>query len=290
MLTLTQALDIFCSVDRSPLTNKQYRATLTRVFAALNLNTALNHVRYEDLLAYLQQRSDLQHSTLRVYVGVLKTFFAWCVQHDYLEKSPATGLRWKARSANPYRNRAIPAHELQAMVDYCRDNDQHRNLALLLFMIDTGCRVGGLLSLTLENLDLHLGQAVILEKGGHWLKVYYSDETASTLQTWLDHRPKTLDTHVWIGAHYKVISRVAVANIIADLSKKTGASQKWHPHAIRHSVGHAYAEKFPVTVTQRKLGHSDPATTMRYYYPQDENYVADVSRRHPLLALRRKKE
>jgi hypothetical protein len=41
----------------------------------------------------------------------------------------------------------------------------------------------------------------------------------------------------------------------------------------------------PITLTQRKLGHSAPQITMEFYYPDDEESVREISEQFSLAAL-----
>ncbi|MBZ0292256.1 MAG: site-specific integrase [Anaerolineae bacterium] len=89
-----------------------------------------------------------------------------------------------------------------------------------------------------------------------------------------------------VGPNYRPLTRSGVQALIRRLALDVEASRPWSPHAIRHAVGHAYARAgIPVAVAQHKLGHSAPGITMQHYYPQDDPYLKQVSRRFSLLAL-----
>ncbi len=290
-MKLNVALAAFLKVDRSPRSTLQYRHVLTRLLDAIGASRQVARVRLEDLLDYFDElrARGLKAVTLSGYIGVAKSFFAWCEAQHYCDFSPAKALKARQVSTDPSRNRAIPPDELNRMVDYARVTSP-RNHALILFLVDTGCRVGGLASLTLDHLDLEQKRAWLLEKGGHWLQVFFGDETADALRAWLIKRPPVAHAYVWTaqGAQGKPLSRVSIAHVIRRLAERTSASRLWGPHSIRHSVGHAYERLgVPPTVTQGKLGHKDVATTMSFYYQHDLGYVEQISQRYPLAALNR---
>ena len=291
MPTLEAALHTFLQEDRSPQTNRQYTYVLTTLVRSVGPGRSVHLITYEDLLDYIARlRHNRKPSTITGYIAIYKAFFAWCVDRRYTDTNPAAAIKRRVDRSRPQQptSRAIPPDDLARMVDYARATSP-RNYALLLFFIDTGCRVGGLVSLTLENLDLDGLTAYLVEKGGQWHKSLFGDETAAALRHWIQHRPPVAHNYVWTGRgpDYQPLKRTGVAAIIRRLAVETGSSRAWGPHAIRHAVGNAYArEGVPVTITQAKFGHSSPTITMQHYYPHDDTYLVHVSRQMSLAPLR----
>ena len=290
MPTLTEALHTFLQVERRELTNKQYRLVLSSVIEQLGASRQVARVTYEDLLdiqAALRLR--LKPATVANYTSICKSFFAWCAQRSYCEQSPAADL--VRRRPAPRSDRAIPPDELRQMIAYTRVTSP-RDYAILMFFADTGCRVGGLLSLRRSALFLDSGVAMLAEKGGKPHRALFSPDTASALTCWLERRPATAHEYVFIARCTGApLTRGAVNSLFKTLSRKLALSRVWTPHAIRHAVGHAYAKAgVPATITQRKLGHSDVSTTLNYYYPTADPYLDLVSERLALSALKSEDE
>jgi integrase/recombinase XerD len=63
-----------------------------------------------------------------------------------------------------------------------------RDRALLLFLADTGCRVGGVVGLTLADLNVQRRWAVVTEKFDKSRSVFFSEVTAEALREWLEVR------------------------------------------------------------------------------------------------------
>lgn len=293
MPTLERALHIYLQLDRREQTNRQYRRVLTKLVKAIGPERDVRLISYEDLVDYVAnlRSRGLAPTTIANHTACLKAFFHWCVERRYLEHSPADGIvRASARRTD--RPRAVPPHELAAMLE-CARYLNPKWYALLLFLADTGCRVGGLVSLMRSHLDLEHHTALLVEKGGKAHQARFGEQTAAALERWLSLRPETGHDYVFTGSgpDYPPLSRQGVASIVTRLAKRTGASRTWTPHNIRHSVGHAYAKAgVPVTITARKLGHSDPAVTARFYYPEDDQYLDLVSQRLELAALKTEDE
>lgn len=284
---LEDAIRTYLQIDRRDLTNKQYGYVLRAMCGAIGPKNAVSSITYEILLGYQSRlRQRLAPSTVAAHTSVIKSFFAWAVNRGYTAASPAADL--VRRRISSHESRAIAVAELNRIVEYTRVTSA-RNYALLLFLADTGCRVGGLLSLTRLNLHLDEGFAFLLEKGGVWHRALFGEVTGLAMQRWLEQRPQCDHDYVWTGKgpKHEPLKRGAITYLLHKLSRETGASREWGPHSIRHAVGHAWAKAGqPPTVTARKLGHSSVATTMQHYYPQDDPYLEAVSRRMSLASLK----
>lgn len=284
MPTLREVINLYLDVDRSPYTNRNYRYILERMARAIGPERELRLVTYPDLSDYLQKMlKRLKRPTAADYLTQIQAFFRWCVERRLLKHSPADGLQVRPEPVDPDRRpNAIPAGELAEMVALARSSA--RDYAILLFLADTGCRVGGLVSLTLSHLDLDNQRALLLEKGGKWHRVYFCATTAEALRVWLRVRPQAEHEYVFTGRGGKAISRAGVSSMVRQLSKKIG--RNYGPHRIRHSVAQALADRnLPVSAVQRKLGHSDPSITIRSYYRQDDDYQRMIADLHGLAAL-----
>lgn len=287
MPTLRQAVDTYLKIDRAQLTNKQYAIILGRMSQAIGPARRVERIAFEDLLDWLSDQA-IQRTTRRNYTSIIKAFFNWCVSVDYIEVSPARRLKREKRNPENKQPRAIPPEELRKIVDYARMTSP-RNYALLLFMADTGCRVSGACSLTIDNLHIDEGYAWLWEKGGRWERAIFGPDTATALSQWLSKRPPAAHAYVWTGQapDYRPLTANAVRYVLKSLSTKTGCSREWFPHSIRHALAFAWADAgVPPTVVARKLWHGDPAVTLENYYPMSDERVIATSQRLALQALR----
>jgi integrase len=287
MPTLGAALATYLKLDRSPVTNRQYGYVLNRLIADIGPARDVQRVAYEDLVDQLATLN-IAVSTRRGYIAIYKAFFSWCDEVGYLAVSPAARLKRPRRDRAVAPPRAIPPDELRAIVEYVRV-DSPRNYAIILFLADTGCRVGGLLSLTLDNLHVEDGYAWVYEKGGKWHCALFGPDTAAALRQWLARRPSVKHRFVWTGKSpgYEPLSRQAVHYVIRTVSQRVGCTREWFPHAVRHAVGYAWADAgIAPTIVAAKLGHNDPKITMDHYYPRDMDRLRTTSQRLALQALK----
>lgn len=289
MPTLADVLHSYLLIDRSPATNLNYKRTLTRLIEAIGPARDIALVTGPDLADYTHKLLErgIKRSSAGEYTRAIRTFFAWCVRQGFITRNPAEILRIRKDSVDPLHSRAMPTDALKALVAYTRVTSP-RNYAILLFLADTGCRAGGIASLTLDHLDLEERIAWLLEKGGRWHKAYFGEETADALRRWLAVRGECNHNHVFTtsrGRGSEPLKTYTFSELIRRLSLRV-VGKAYGPHSIRHAVGHALAKRnLPPSVVQRKLGHSSPDITIGNYYPKDDDYLRQVSDTYALIAL-----
>lgn len=122
-----------------------------------------------------------------------------------------------------------------------------RDRAIILFLVDTGCRVGGLCSITNERLDLADYRAIVHEKGKGGRKprlVFFSEATKAAVEDWLHYHPTWLEkgpeTPLFVGLftdHHGVwLSPTGVYQLMVRRAKSAGLRGRFTPHALRHSA------------------------------------------------------
>lgn len=285
MLSLDDAINLYLQVDRSAFTNYSYASVLKRLSLRLNGGREIKDIAYAELLAYVGDlKSGIKPTTLARYAATIRYFFSWVAEMGYVDISPAAGLRVRQPPKDRTQSRAIPANDLQKLLDYARKDP--RDYAILLFLADTGCRVGGVASLRLSRLDLIENCARLDEKGDKIHRAWFGDETAAALRAWLKVRPAVDHEYVFVtSGDGRPLPRQSITAQVRRLSIKA-CGKVYSPHRIRHAVGHGLARAgVPVTVVQRKLGHANPKITLEFYYPDTDEEVMTTSREHSLVAL-----
>jgi integrase/recombinase XerC len=290
MPTLAEAYNRFLQVDRSPYTTQNYQRILSRLVQAIGPVRDISRISSEDLEDWfyptINGKKPLKRSTAVSYLGVVQRFFNDCRNRGYISTSPADALRVRHNEEAPRRNRAIPPAELRRMMAVASFNK--RNYAVMLFFMVTGCRTGGITSLTRSNLYLDQYRAHVKEKGGRWEWVHFGEATAAALRAWLAVRPHCEHDAVFTttsGNGARPLTKHGFRSIVEELSKKAGVSRIYTPHCLRHSRGHSLAWKgVPESLTGEVLNHLGKDST-RIYYPNDEQMVSAIVRAYELAAL-----
>jgi site-specific recombinase XerD len=149
-----------------------------------------------------------------------------------------------------------------------------RDLSLLLFLYNTGARVGEALAVKREDLSLrHPRQVRLHGKGGKERYCPLWPETTQALQVLLnrhhpDHEPAAV---VFRSARGTPLTRDGVGYLLAKYSSRAAETvphlhqRRVTPHSLRHSCAVALLQAgVDLTVIRDYLGHVSVATTNRY--------------------------
>lgn len=206
----------------------------------------------------------LSPDTVHGHLRALRRFFSWCAGEYGLESNPMKRIKLPALKQEP---KAIDLVDLRRLIAATANGVADlRNRALLIFLIDTGCRAAGALTLTLGNLDLDDRRAIVTEKGDKTRVVPFTIYTAALLWDWIAVRPRTAQT-VFCSLHRGTpLTLSGLHSLIRRLKKQAGVSGRVNPHSFRHAFAREYLNNGGDLASLAQLmGHNDVAVTGNYY-------------------------
>jgi len=275
MYTLETMLRLFAdetSCELSAATQQNYRYALMNLQEHLGNSTNMLSISRADLISWRANIADRYAvTTANTYIRVARRFFRWAV--EYIEdetgdvvKNPARKLKLiKTTELEP---RAIEHQDvMKLLAEAYRDNNL-RNQAIVMFLYATGGRVGGLIGLRLDDLELENGRAWVVEKGNKGRWVYLPDMAVETLQNYIRyHRPrlKNVDA-VFVSQRRTPLTRHGVWHVLRTMARRAGVTGAHNPHAFRHAFAIAYLKNGgDLSSLSRLLGHSAIAVTHTNY-------------------------
>jgi integrase len=156
--------------------------------------------------------------------------------------------------------------ELGKLLEYTKWKP--RQDALVRFIADTACRRGGAAGLRVQDIDFAESGAIVTEKGDKTRRVAYGETTKKALLTWLSKHPRTAGEYVF-STRGQPITSEATAQLFRRCCNKAGI-RSLGPHTLRRRKGFQFSDQgISATTAATALGHSDPAITMKHYYPHD---------------------
>lgn len=234
-------------------------------------------VRYQDAPQRKAIPGGLSLHTIHGHLRALRTFFKWCADEYHLPADPMKRIQLP-RLAND-QPKAATLDDLERLLGAATGTTATRDRAILLFLADTGCRAGGLLSLTLGNLDLRKRRALLHEKGEKYRTVCFTDTTATAISLWLASRPTSAEDYLFCvltpGRRGSPLTLGGLHSMIHRLAKRAGVTGRVNPHAFRHMFGCLW--QGDAKTLSILMGHSDVATTLRYYVRPD---MDEISAKH----------
>ncbi len=169
--------------------------------------------------------------------------------------------------------------------------DAERAYALYRLMLITGLRLSEALSLNVE----HVGRAKVELKVKGWIKkgekkdrfkvVYFPKVLQKHLKDYLKVKAKKGESllpeaPLFVSRNSARISPRQVQRDFKKWVRESGIESDLSPHSLRHTVGTRLLKEFKnAKLVQRYLGHSDVATTLRYYvdvFPEDLEEAAEM--------------
>ena len=268
----------------SPHTLRAYRdaVRLFLLFLADHMGRDIDGLHLDDLAAehvlafldHLETSRGNGPTTRNIRLATLRSFFRHLLRHD-----PTRASQYQRVLALPSkRSRSRPATYLEpdeVRVILSKPDPTtllgSRDLALLLFLYNTGARVSE--ALAVRSADLHLASQAQVRLHGKGSKDRLCPlwrETASALARVLRALPAG-DGPIFRNARGQPLSRDGVAYILdkyVRLSARevpTLSRRRVTPHVMRHSCAAALLQAgVDLTVIRDYLGHASIATTSRY--------------------------
>ncbi len=254
---------------------------------ALNRDLSLVEVgekHITDFLLHEKQRG-LSSSSIRLLVISLKRFFRFCVARRMLGRDPAEGV------IAPRLRRELPQtlapREVEDLIEGVNGLEplERRDRAILELLYASGLRVGELVGITLDALDLDSGFVRVTGKGKKTRIVPVGSKARDAIGAYLEFgRPKLVHgrtrMHLFLSERGGPLTTERIWQIVSRRAKLSGVSA--YPHLLRHSFAtHLLSHGADLRVIQEMLGHADIATTQIYTHV-DQGRLRQVHRKfHP---------
>jgi site-specific recombinase XerD len=255
-------------------------------------------------------------ATVARRTAAVRTFFAWCYEHDVIPADPAAKLR-----TPPKRKRlpkALPPTVAAAALDTAQEGAgsrwPERDALIVALALACGLRLEEIATLTVDAIagdgDGRQHQWLVVRgKGDKERRLGVPPVVADAIAAYLPTREQRLE-QLGLDARTLVISsrprpvrdhrtgetltttveasRESVAYVVDRLLRRLGARRAHvRVHALRHTFATLglQAGTFNLRQLQTALGHASLATTQLYTEVADDD-LADAMARHPLAVSR----
>jgi len=162
-------------------TLKWYRHRLARFLKAFG-EREVSSVSIDDVRAYIVTLRGLDCSAHSFFsmVRVVRRVFKWLYEERRIDDGFCK--RIKAPKLPQLPSKAVDIADVRAMLKVAAGSPiGKRDKAIVLFLLDTGCRVGGLCGMRTRDVDLKAGTALVMEKGGKVRTVLFGEATAEAI-------------------------------------------------------------------------------------------------------------
>jgi tyrosine recombinase XerC len=245
----------------------------------------VDHLAVRSYLAHLSRRK-LSRSSIARHLSALRTFFKYLVREEIVEANPARTV------STPKKEKHLPA-VLQAsdvaLLLEQPDTSQTlgiRDAAWLELLYASGLRIGELVGIDLDDLELRARLVKVHGKGSKERIVPFGSKAEAALRAWLSVRGELVsdveEEAVFVNHRGHRITTRSVRRLfdeyLRDASLRAGIS----PHTLRHSFAtHLLNAGADLRGIQELLGHSSLSTTQKYTHLNDWQLIAVYKKAHP---------
>lgn len=268
----TEFLKMFLDAKRiegcSERTIHYYKTTVEHLIS--QIETGVRKITTEEIREYLsnyQKRNNCTNVTIDNVRRNISSFFSWLEEEDYILKSPMKRIH-KIKTKTVVKN-TISDEGIEKLRDNCKEK---RDLAIIDLLYSTGIRVGELVNLNIDDIDLDGRECIVYGKGDKERRVYFDAKAKVHLKEYIEERNDDNEAlFVSLDAPHERLKISGVEIRLRKLGRELELD-KIHPHKFRRSMATRAIDKgMPIEQVQKILGHSQIDTTMQYAMVNQNN-------------------
>lgn len=293
--------------DLSPRTTEDYRATLGRFHWWVSESgreldpESIRPIDIREFLRYAQSATNrwgsshvnankpMSQAGLNGYYRVLRRFFNWLVEQEYLTRSPVD----KVRAPRKPQQQVEPftSADLEAISRTLRARDDGeipaRDRAIVATLLDVGLRASELASLTVGDVDMMAGSMIVREGKGRKTRTVQlgSSGRRALRRYWIRHRNMDHEHDgepLFMSRLDRPLTNWGIGQLCHRIGDAAGVAD-CHPHRFRHTFAiNALRAGMGLLELQTLLGHSS-LEMVRRYARIAETDIARAAREHSAL-------
>jgi integrase/recombinase XerC len=237
-------------------------------------------------LAHLHSRR-LQASTVQRSLAAIRTFFRYLCSEGVTTCNPAESIPHPRR---PQKLPTVPtAGDVERLMESFPENPAGaRDRALVELLYGAGLRVGELVGLDLDDLQLPQRLVRVRGKGRKMRIVPFGRAAAEALRAYLPIRAgwvvRTVEGSgpLIVNQRGGRLSDRSVRRVLDMAIRRVSGLHRLHPHALRHAFAtHLLEAGMDLRAIQELLGHSSLGTTQVYTQLDLEHLMEVYRKSHP---------
>lgn len=203
--------------------------------------------------------------TLHRYAREIRAFCNFMVREELIERSPMAkvGMPRLPKELLP----AFTVDEMQRLLAAAEQGRcPVRDTAVLLTLLDTGCRSAEFLALTVGDLDLQTGQVTVIQGKGRKDRITYLGVRArEAVRQYLKQRNRHDSRQpLWLTEDNRPLNKAGLRTLLDRLAKRAGLTDV-HPHKFRRTFAlWSLRAGMNIYCLQALMGHSTLTMLQRY--------------------------
>ena len=269
--------------DKHTNSNGSGSENANQVWSAVDINVLNEYI--EDL----RGRKGYRDTTTARKVASIKSFFGFLSENNIITEDPTESI------GSPRVGRTLPKflpeEEVTSLLDSAYKsgtNEGHRDAVIMELLYATGLRVGELVSLNMQDVDLSESYIRCMGKGSKERIVHLYPKALEELRRYLKYARVALIGHrrtepsLFVNHRGERLTRQWVWTILKTYAQKAGIQQNITPHTLRHSFAtHLLQNGASLRHVQELLGHSSISTTQVYTHLTNGYVEKEYEKSHP---------
>ena len=288
----------------SEKTLKAYLGDLT-AFGRFFQEKNITEIDINDLRQYIRalEANHYKDTTIKRKIASIKVFFSFLEQEGIISNSPTRKIRKRYITAK-HLPKVMSEDEVERLLkavfqevrklsefnhqptELISSNDKlvrtHRDMVILEILFSTGIRIGELVNLDVEDVNLYNKAVLIFGKGRKERIVYISsDDVIKAVKEYLILRKniKSNSRALFLNKNGERLSIYSIEYVFQKYCKKAKIKSHYTPHCLRHTMATMLLNNgADIRAVQEILGHSCITTTQIY---------TEVSLKHKKKVLKR---
>jgi integrase/recombinase XerC len=241
-------------------------------------------------LSFLHRKN--KKSSIARKLSTLRSFFKYLVREQLISSNPAKIV------STPKVEKPLPTtltvdevfrliespekHSKKLLTDTLRGR-RSRDRAILELLYSSGLRVGELVGLNLNHMDLDLGIVKVMGKGRKERIVPVGEKAVNALKAYLGERGVIRgEGPIFLNPKGGRLTARSVGRLIKKYTRSSGIFRKVSPHSLRHTFAtHLLDAGADIREIQEMLGHASLSTTQRYIHLSMGKLMEVYDKAHP---------
>jgi integrase/recombinase XerC len=241
-------------------------------------------------LSFLHRKN--KKSSIARKLSTLRSFFKYLVREQLISSNPAKIV------STPKVEKPLPTtltvdevfrliespekHSKKLLTDTLRGR-RSRDRAILELLYSSGLRVGELVGLNLNHMDLDLGIVKVMGKGRKERIVPVGEKAVNALKAYLGEQGVIRgEGPIFLNPKGGRLTARSVGRLIKKYTRSSGIFRKVSPHSLRHTFAtHLLDAGADIREIQEMLGHASLSTTQRYIHLSMGKLMEVYDKAHP---------
>jgi integrase/recombinase XerC len=242
----------------------------------------VDRVAVRSYLAFMA-RQKLSRASMARHLSTLRTFFRFLMREEIVESNPARTV------TTPKREKHLPSVLQTADITLLfeqpdiSDDLGLRDRAWLELLYGSGLRIGELVGIDIDDVELRVRLVKVRGKGGKERIVPFGSKAEEALRAWLRVRNAAPDeAAIFLNYRGERITARSVRRLFDRYVRSASLRAGVSPHTLRHSFAtHLLNAGADLRAIQELLGHASLSTTQKYTHLNDYQLLAVYKKAHP---------